>query len=308
MNSISVAEVAPANHNSTNHNPTNHAQEVESGQRFQFGRNWSLFLDSLTDEQIQQAERSLKERLHVQSLRGKSFLDIGSGSGLFGLAARRLGARVYSFDYDPDSFACTSELRRRYFPEDRNKDRDEDRDEDREWQVAQGSVLDKDYLESLGRFDIVYAWGVLHHTGAMWEALENVVPTVNPGGTLFLAVYNDQGKPSRRWRSVKKAYNQLPPKLRFLILWPAFAQLWWKRLLKEALMGRPLHSFRNYKGAARGMSLWRDVVDWVGGYPFEVAKPEQIFDFYYRRGFELRRLLTQGGSLGCNEFVFQRKK
>jgi 2-polyprenyl-3-methyl-5-hydroxy-6-metoxy-1,4-benzoquinol methylase len=283
----------PTNHN--NQLTAAHAQEVESGERFQFGRNWSLFLRSLADEQIGQAELSLKERLHVQSLRGRSFLDIGSGSGLFGLAARRLGARVYSFDYDPGAFASTAELRSRYFPE------------DREWQVAQGSVLDKDYLESLGQFDIVYAWGVLHHTGSMWQALENVAPMVNPGGTLFLAIYNDQGKRSRRWRSVKKAYNQLPPKLRFLVLWPAFAQMWWKRLLKDALMGHPLNSFRNYK-AKRGMSLWRDVVDWVGGYPFEVAKPEQIFDFYYRRGFELTHMLTQGGNLGCNEFVFQRAK
>jgi len=271
-----------------------HAQEVDSAQRFQFGRNWSLFLQSLNDEQIGRAEESLKEMLNVQSLRGRSFIDVGSGSGLFSLAARRLGARVYSFDYDPYSFACTTELRRRYFPE------------DGEWQVAQGSALDKDYLESLGQFDIVYSWGVLHHTGSMWQALENVAPIVKPGGILFIAIYNDQGKRSRRWRAVKEAYNKLPSKLRFLVLWPAFFQMWWKRLLKDALRGRPLHSFRSYK-AGRGMSLWRDVVDWVGGYPFEVAKPEEIFDFYYKRGFELTRMTTQAGDLGCNEFVFVKR-
>jgi hypothetical protein len=54
------------------------------------------------------------------------------------------------------------------------------------------------------------------------------------------------------------------------------------------------------------MSPWRDLIDWVGGYPFEVAKPEAILDFYLRRGFTLKRLVTCGGSLGCNEYVFVR--
>jgi 2-polyprenyl-6-hydroxyphenyl methylase/3-demethylubiquinone-9 3-methyltransferase len=268
-----------------------HAHEIDSGERFQFGRNWSKFLESLNEAQIVRAEESLKQMLNVESLRGKSFIDVGSGSGLFSLVARRLGARVYSFDYDPDSFASTSELRRRYFPD------------DGEWRVEQGSVLDQEYLHRLGQFDIVYSWGVLHHTGSMWHALENVAPMVKPGGKLFIAIYNDQGKRSHRWRSIKKTYNRLPPNLRFLVLWPAFLQLWGKPLLKDLLMGRPFSSFRNYK-ALRGMSLWRDVVDWVGGYPFEVAKPEQIFDFYYQRGFEVIRITTQAGDLGCNEFVF----
>src|SRR6476659_5078401 len=132
------------------------AAEIARGERFEFGQNWSQFLASVDDERIQQAEKSLRDMLEIDSLEGKTFLDIGSGSGLFSLAARRLGARVHSFDFDSTSFACTQELRNRYFPNDVN------------WRVEQGSALDADYLAPLGKFDVVYSWGVLHHTGEMW--------------------------------------------------------------------------------------------------------------------------------------------
>src|SRR5258705_8529327 len=145
-------------------NLTGHAAETASGQRFEFGKNWSRFLALLDDTRIHEAEESLKQMLALESLGGLSFVDVGSGSGLFSLAARRLGARVHSFDYDPNSVACTAELKRRYFPADNM------------WSVEEASALDPRYLATLGTFDIVYSWGVVHHTGRMWEAPENVHP------------------------------------------------------------------------------------------------------------------------------------
>jgi 2-polyprenyl-6-hydroxyphenyl methylase/3-demethylubiquinone-9 3-methyltransferase len=212
---------------------------------------------------------------------------------LFSLAARKLGARVHSFDYDPHSVNCTRELKRRYFPD------------DPQWTIDEGSALDNDYLRSLGTFDVVYSWGVLHHTGDMWTALDNVVPLVREGGILFISLYNDQGTASRRWKKTKKLYNHLPRGLRFLVVAPCFVVLNWRPLLKDALRGRPFRSIRQY-GKDRGMSFWQDLIDWVGGYPFEVSTPEQVFDFYRARGFCLTQLRTCGGSLGCNEFVFRK--
>lgn len=270
-----------------------HSLEVQTGERFEFGKNWARFLRVLTEERIVRAQNSIAGFLEVDTLAGKTFLDIGSGSGLFSLGARRLGARVHSFDYDPNSVNCTRELRRRYFPDDPH------------WTVEEGSALDADYLRSLGTFDVVYSWGVLHHTGDMWKALENVAPNVKDGGLLFVSLYNDQGKRSRRWTKVKKLYNRLPRGTRFLVVIPCFVVMWWRRLLKDFLLGHPFRTIREYK-QLRGMSLWQDMIDWVGGYPFEVSTPEQIFDFYRARGFSLRRLHTDGGSSGCNEFVFQK--
>ena len=272
-----------------------HAAEVAKGERFKFGANWAQFLNVLTDERIALAEQSLRTMLGVNDLKGKRFLDIGSGSGLFSLVARRMGATVCSFDYDPQSVACTAELKRRYYPN------------DPDWIVEQGSALDKDYLQTLGQWDIVYSWGVLHHTGAMWQALENITSLVSQGGALFIAIYNYQRVMTPVWTWVKRTYNRLPNGLRWLVLGPALIRLWGPRSIYDLLRGKPFHTWQHYaEHSVRGMSAWRDVVDWVGGYPFEVAKPEDIFDFFCNRGFDLCRLRTCGGGLGCNEFVFQK--
>lgn len=270
------------------------SSEVVAGVRFEFGKNWSRFLQVLDEERILLAEQSLCGMLGVEDLRGGSFLDVGSGSGLFSLAARRLGAEVRSFDYDPQSVACTAELKRRFFPDDPT------------WTVDQASVLDAGFLQRLGRWDLVYSWGVLHHTGAMWQALGSVAGLVAPGGRLFIAVYNDQGRSSRLWLKVKQAYNRLPPSLRWLVVGPAMVRLWGPTTIRDLLRGHPFETWRTYaRRGSRGMSPWRDLVDWVGGLPFEVAKPEQILAFYQARGFAILELRTCAGGLGCNEFVFK---
>lgn len=178
-------------------------QQVGAGDRFQFGENWQRFLAVLNEERLAEAERSLREMLRAPSLVGKSFLDVGSGSGLFSLAAVRLGASaVHSIDFDPTSVACTREVKRRLEPS------------AEDWTIERGNVLDDAEMAALGQWDIVYAWGVLHHTGDMRTAMENVAPLVAPTGRLFISIYNDQGLKSRLWRRVKQVFNTLPAALR----------------------------------------------------------------------------------------------
>lgn len=277
------------------HQPT-HKQEIVRGERFKFGKNWSNFLLHLNDVRIRKAEESLREMLELPDLRGKKFLDIGSGSGLFSLAARRLGARVHSLDYDPDSVACTQELRRRYFPDDSS------------WSVEEASILDETHMKRLGVFDVVYSWGVLHHTGEMWRAIENAAGATAAGGTLFIAIYNDQGAASQRWWRIKRRYNRLPLVLRvpYAVMVMGYHEA--KSLFWSLVKLHPLRYVREWseyqETSMRGMSRWHDLIDWVGGYPFEVAKPEIIFEFLKSRGFRLAKLKTCTGGWGCNEYVF----
>jgi len=212
---------------------------------------------------------------------------------LFSLAAKFLGAKVHSFDYDSKSVMCAKYLKEKYFWNDDN------------WKIEVGSVLDNSYLTPLGDYDIVYSWGVLHHTGDMWTALENIEKKVGNNGVLCIAIYNDQGKSSKVWWKVKKIYISLPNYLRWIVLTPCYIRLWGPSFVRDFISLKPFKTWRDYKDN-RGMSPHRDLIDWVGGFPFEVAKAEDIFNFYKQKNYHLTSLKTCAGGIGCNEFVFQK--
>jgi len=264
--------------------------------RFPFGKNWSRFLQYLNEDRIEVAKQSLQHMLGRNDLSGLRFIDVGSGSGLFSLAARMLGAHVYSIDYDPFSVSCTQYLRQQYYPDDPH------------WHISQGSILDAQLVNSLGQFDIVYSWGVLHHTGDMWKAFSLVDCLVKPdGGILFLSIYNDQGALSRFWKWEKRNYNRYAWFKYFAIL--GYCSLFISyRFLRDVLSLRnPFLYYKNY-ARKRGMSWFHDMKDWLGGYPFEVAlnrdelislllKAKVYIDFGNHPGKD--RIPREAAILGC---------
>lgn len=272
----------------------NATDEIASGQRFGFGENWNAFLNVLDEGRIAEAQRSLQDFLALDSLAGKSFLDIGSGSGLFSLAARRMGARVHSFDFDPNSVGCARELKRRYFSE------------DSAWVIGQGSVLDRSYIESLGQFDVCYSWGVLHHTDQMWRAIFNAQLTVAPGGLLYIAIYNDEGVISAIWEAVKRTYcrNAFGRAAMTAVFYPAF--FFGGLFLDLVKFRNPARRYREHR-KYRGMSLMHDWKDWLGGLPYERARTDRIEGFLANLGFDKVRTDRPDFGFGNNQFVFRRR-
>lgn len=267
------------------------AHHTDEHARFGFGKNWQQFSALVSEERIAKAVQSLKTMLACESLQGCCFLDIGSGSGLFSLAALQLGARVVSFDYDAHSVECTAALQKKFHPD------------AKDWIVHQGSVLNADFVTSLGSFDVVYSWGVLHHTGDMWQALDNARLPLKKNGRLFIALYNDQGIRSKIWKAIKRLYCSSTAG-RAAVVAACIPALTAASAALDVCRGTsPLARYREYAQKNRGMSVYYDWIDWLGGYPFEVAKPEQIIAFYKERGLALQTLKTTSG-WGNNEFVF----
>lgn len=265
----------------------------DTDDRFSFGRNWALFVQNKFDRnRVEAAKISLKSFLGLETLTGKSFLDIGCGSGLFSLAAHELGAdRVVSFDFDPESVMCCQTLRQLA-------------GEPETWNIFRGSVLNDAFLCTLGKFDIVYSWGVLHHTGAMWKAIENAACCATPHGIFFFAIYNRYRasilRRSETWWQIKRLYNRLPSLGKKTMEW-AFITVWF---LLELIKGRkPWHEIRNYESDMRGMDWRRDVTDWVGGWPYEYASPREIEECMVLLGWDLQHIKPTTG-WGCNEYVY----
>lgn len=245
--------------------------------RFGFGANWKSYLAKhLSDERIALAKEQLLGFLGREDLVGMRVLDIGSGSGIHSLAAHLSGAReVVSFDYDPDSVEATRSLHQTLgAPEN--------------WMVRQGSVLDADFMATLGTFDLVYSWGVLHHTGDVLAALGLAAERVASDGIFFIALYDSDWsvEAPEFWYDIKQKYNRAGwLKKRILEAWYV---LCFEMNCNPLRIPVQIKKIINYK-KSRGMDYYHDVKDWLGGWPMQYIRLYEVIPRMQQKGLTLLR-------------------
>ncbi len=264
----------------------------DASTHFAFGDNWSNYSRLLNDDRISVATAALARLVGPDGVRGKTFLDIGCGSGLHSLAALRLGgARILSTDLDPMSVATTKRVLTEHHSDD-------------SWSAEVVSVFDLDPVRH-GTFDVVYSWGVLHHTGAMHEAITKAAAMVNPRGLLVIALYR-KTRLCGFWRVEKRIYSRAPRVVQRVMRWiylPSFA------LITKMTGGNFREHVRGYE--ERGMDFHHDVHDWLGGYPYESIATPDVHRYLSGLGFGVVREFTEPGKSGvlgsgCDEYVFRK--
>ena len=277
---------------------------------FSFGENWKKFFKFYVNEKIVlEAASSLLKYFPKEQFKNKTFIDVGCGSGLFSLGALLLGCKeVHSFDIDKESVRTTEKLKKQfdYLLKTKNQDFN--------WEIFQGNILDNNLINRLyQKGDIVYAWGSLHHTGAMWQSIKNTMKIVKPMGYFIIAIYN-YAPSSPFWLKVKKFYNRQNKFIRSLLIFFLFLE---KFIGRTLLLKSPLKE-------KRGMSIFYDTIDWLGGYPYEFSCFDEIKNFIEKLGFKFIKAPTKiscgkgkkinllskirSKDTGNNEFVFQKIK
>ncbi len=267
-------------------------EKYDTSTHFAFGKNWSDYAKTITEEKINDAVKELSRLLNGYDLKGKTFLDIGSGSGIHSLAALKLGAKsIVAIDIDYNSTKTTQQTLAKY------------EEHHGQWKALNINIFESNAVID-EKFDVVYSWGVLHHTGDMKHALEQSISYLNNDGHLLIALY--VATPfCGIWKHLKWFYSKLPTLLQKPILW-LYSAL---RLIIMPLKGKnPITFLKNYH-KNRGMNFLHDGHDWLGGYPYQSISKTDLQKLLEKDDLELiydykaeKRLAPLG--TGCGEYHF----
>lgn len=252
---------------------TNYVDNLSDSGEFSFGFNWVDYVQKILSEPIIEIHRQDLNRIYDEAgldIKGLNIIDIGSGSGLSSLALLRLGAKsIHSIDVDPYSVEASKLTKFKFGNNAEN------------WNIEHKSVFDND----LGKYDLVYTWGVLHHTGDLSRAIDQAVNSVADNGYLHVALY--RSGPNYPAHLAQKQY---------------FASLDRKgkiEYLYNYTGGNPyMFNLDN-----RGMNTFHDALDWLGGLPYEVYNPDEL----NVRLSNFKRIYFRDGNCGGN-FVAVYKK
>jgi len=265
--------------------------------QFDFGKNWKNFsAAALSDDKINRAREDFNALLGTEKLNRKSFLDIGFGQGLSILFATEAGALTTGCDINPTCSEVLEYNAKKYFPQFSNT----------VIPVIIGSILTPKIVEDIrekspdksGLYDVVHSWGVLHHTGNMYKAIENSISLVKPGGGIFcIAIYNKHWS-SPLWKFIKWFYCKSPVFIQKTMVAIFYPVIWFAKLLVIR---------KNPTRQQRGMNFYFDIIDWVGGYPYEYASKSEILNYVEGFGFTCVKSIPAEVPTGCNQFIFIRK-
>lgn len=267
-------------------------KRMNDDKRFEFGKNWHHYIEkNFSTERVNVSKQHMLSFLQRDNLNDITFLDIGCGSGLHSLAALQSGAKkIYGLDYDINSVKATQFIRNKV-------------GEPSNWSVEQGSVLDEAYMSGLPQFDLVYSWGVLHHTGDVWTAMRIAAQRVKVDGLFYIALYSAdvQKTPGPEfWLDIKRKYIASSTiKRRYMELWYV-----WRFCMNFSITKLPafIRRARNHKHE-RGMNIFTDIRDWLGGWPMEFVWDKDAISFCEKMGFKLENIAAGEAN---TEFLFRR--
>lgn len=243
------------------------------------------FYDVVWTEYIPEYDASEKHWLLFftpDEVKGKSVLDSGCGTGIFSIIFAKNGAgQVTGIDISPGSLGTAEGLKQKFGLSNAR--------------FEQQDMLHLPYPDAC--FDIVWAWGTVHHTTDPLGAIDGLIRVLKPGGSILLAIYK---KTKVTWihEAIRKTLVRTPRRS-----WNALAKI-------MAFFGTPIvWTFKRREKARQGETLSELILDWYFVPIRHYYKPDEIRTFLEGKGFKIENYLAHSGRFNSSSnFIFKARK